>query len=150
MRRSKRIRKSRKIRIQLLCSEHLSWVPYLFIGRNEKFHQKIRSLALRGYLCITLLCERKGKKYGRKFYLSFCNGEWLKVVWILLFFLWCVFYLKCDKRKESISYQVYIKLCYSYVLVLIFFYKIVILSFLCSSFGIESAFYDMIIVTIRR
>jgi hypothetical protein len=33
---------------------------------------------------------------------------------------WCVFYLKCDKGRESSSYQVYIKLCYSYVLVFFF------------------------------
>ncbi len=33
---------------------------------------------------MTLMCE-KGKKHGRKLYLSLCNGEWLKVVWILMF-----------------------------------------------------------------
>jgi hypothetical protein len=37
---------------------------------------------------------------------------------------WCVFYLNCDKRKQSSSYQVYIELCYFYVLVLLFFYKL--------------------------
>ncbi len=30
---------------------------------------------------------------------------------------WFVFHLECDKRRESSSYQVYIKLCYFYVLV---------------------------------
>jgi hypothetical protein len=150
IRRSKRIRKSRKIRIQLLCSEHLSWVLYLFLGRNERFHSKIKSLTLRGYLCVTFLCEEKGEKHGRKLYLSFCNGKWLKVVWILMFFLWCVFYLKSDKGRESSSYQIYIKLCYFYVLVLFFFYKIIILSTLCFSFGVETAFCHMIIVRIWR
>jgi hypothetical protein len=24
---------------------------------------------------------------------------------------WCVFYLECDKGRESSSYQVYLKLC---------------------------------------
>jgi hypothetical protein len=47
----------------------------------------------------------------------------LKVVWVLVFLLG-VFYLKCDKGKESSSYQVYVELCYSYVLVLFFFYKL--------------------------
>jgi hypothetical protein len=47
------------------------------------FHE---SLALEGYLCVTLLCERKGKEHGRELYLSLCNREWLKVVWILMFF----------------------------------------------------------------
>jgi hypothetical protein len=36
----------------------------------------------------------------------------------------CVFYLKCDKRRESSSDQIYIEFCYSYVLVLLFFYKV--------------------------
>jgi hypothetical protein len=30
---------------------------------------------------------------------------------------WFVFYLECDKGRESSSYQVYIEFCYSYVLV---------------------------------
>jgi hypothetical protein len=62
----------------------------------------------------------------------------------------CVFYLKCDKRRESSSYQVYINLCYSCVLVLLFVYKIKILSTICYSFGIESAFCHMTIAAIGR
>jgi hypothetical protein len=46
--------------------------------RFISFHE---SLTLEGYLCV-----RKGKKHGRKLYLSLCNREWLKVVWILVFF----------------------------------------------------------------
>jgi hypothetical protein len=30
---------------------------------------------------------REGEKHGRKMYFSLCNGEWLKVIWILGFFL---------------------------------------------------------------
>jgi hypothetical protein len=63
---------------------------------------------------------------------------------------WFVFYLECDKRRESSSYQVYIKLCHSYVLVILFFYKIKMLSTICSNFGVESTFCHMTIVTIRR
>jgi hypothetical protein len=43
-------------------------------------------------------------------YLSLCNGKWLKFVWIFVFFLMCVLQVKCDKGRESSSYQVYIKL----------------------------------------
>jgi hypothetical protein len=28
----------RRIRIQPLCGEHLFWVSYLFLGKNEKIH----------------------------------------------------------------------------------------------------------------
>jgi hypothetical protein len=59
-----------------------------------------------------------------------------------------VFYLKCDKRRESNSYQVYIKLCYSYVLVL-FLYKVRILSTLYSSSRVKSAFYYRMVVATR-
>ncbi len=41
---------------------------------------------------------------------------------------WFVFYLECDKGRESRSYQISIKLCHSYVLVLLLFYKVKILS----------------------
>jgi hypothetical protein len=61
-----------------------------------------------------------------------------------------VFYLECDKGKESSSNQVYIQLCYSYVLVLLFVYKVKILSTICSNFGIESAFCHMMVVAIGR
>jgi len=37
---------------------------------------------------------------------------------------WFVFYLECDKGRENGSYQIYIELCYSYVLVLLLFYKV--------------------------
>jgi len=63
---------------------------------------------------------------------------------------WFVFYLECDRGRESSSYQIYIKPCYSYVLVLLLFYKVRILFTLWSSFGIESAFCHMMVVTIRR
>jgi len=53
-----------------------------------------------------------------------------------LMFLLDVFYLECDKGKESRSYYVYLKLCYFYVWVLLFFYKVIILYILYSSFGI--------------
>jgi hypothetical protein len=62
----------------------------------------------------------------------------------------CVFYLECDKGKESSSYQVYIELCYSYVLFIPFFYKVKILSTLCFNFGIENAFWHKMIVTTGR
>ncbi len=61
-----------------------------------------------------------------------------------------MFYFECDKGRESSSYQVYLKLCYSYVLVLHFVYKIKILSIICSNFGIEGAFCHMMIVAIGR
>jgi hypothetical protein len=51
-----------------------------------------------------------------------------------------VFYLKCDKEKDSSSYQVYIEFCYFYVLVFLFFYKIIIVSNFYFSFGLESVF----------
>jgi hypothetical protein len=38
IRRSRRIKKFRRIRIQPLCSEHLYWGFYLFLGRNEGFY----------------------------------------------------------------------------------------------------------------
>jgi hypothetical protein len=41
---------------------------------------------------------------------------------------WFVLYVECNKRRENNSYQVYIKLCYFYVLVLVFSYKVKILS----------------------
>jgi len=63
---------------------------------------------------------------------------------------WCVFYLECGKGKESSSYQIYIKFCYFYVLVLFFFYKVKILSTSCSSFGVKNAFCHKMLVTIGR
>ncbi len=63
---------------------------------------------------------------------------------------WCVFYLECDKGKESSSYQVYIDLCYYYVLVIPFVYKVRILSILCFNVWVENAFCHMMIVTTRR
>ncbi len=56
-----------------------------FIKRLE--NEKIKSLALGKCLCVTFLCEKKGKEHGKKLYLSLCNGECLKVAWILMFFL---------------------------------------------------------------
>jgi len=38
-----------------------------------------------------------------------------------------VYFLKCDKGRESSSYHVYIKFCYSYVLVVFSIYKVKIL-----------------------
>jgi hypothetical protein len=63
---------------------------------------------------------------------------------------WFMFHLECDKGRESSSYQIYIELCYSYVLVLLLFYKVKILSILYFSFGIKSAFCHKTVVTIRR
>jgi hypothetical protein len=40
IRRSKRIRKYRRIRTQPLCGEHHSWVPYSILGRSEGFERK--------------------------------------------------------------------------------------------------------------
>jgi hypothetical protein len=37
-------------------------------------------------LCV-LLCEKEIKEHENKLYLSICNVKWLKVVWILTFFL---------------------------------------------------------------
>ncbi len=95
---------------------------------------------------MTLLCEKEREEHGRKLYLTLCNVKWLNVVWILVFFH-NVFYLKCDKRRESSSYQIYIEFCYSYVLVFLFFYKVKTLSTLC--FGIEIAFYHKTVIAIR-
>jgi hypothetical protein len=39
----------------------------------------------------------------------------------------CVFFLKCDKGRESSSYHVYVKFCYSYVLIFFSIYKVKIL-----------------------
>jgi hypothetical protein len=85
-RKSRRIRKFKRIRTQPLCGEHLLWVLYLFLGRNKGFHYKIKSLvfiihkivdirSLGGCLCVTLLCEKEGEECGRKLYLSFCVME---------------------------------------------------------------------------
>jgi hypothetical protein len=63
---------------------------------------------------------------------------------------WCMFYLECDKRRESSSSQVYIELCYSYAIKKKKFYKIKILSTICFNFGIESAFCHMTTVAIGR
>jgi hypothetical protein len=60
---------------------------------------------------------------------------------------WFVFYLKCDKRRDNNLYQIYIELCYFYVLVF-FFYKVRILSILCSNSRVDNAFcYKMIVGT---
>ncbi len=96
---------------------------------------------------MTLLCEKEGENQGRKLFL--CNGKWLKVVWILAFLL-SVSYLKCNKGRESSSYQVYIQLCYYHVLVFLFFYKVKILSTLCFNFGVKNAFCHKMVIAIRR
>jgi len=75
------------------------------------FHE---SLTLKGCLSVTFLCKKEREEHGRKLYLSLCNEEWLKKLWILMFLLG-VFYLECDKGKESRSCYVYLKLCYFYV-----------------------------------
>jgi hypothetical protein len=73
----------------------LGFLTYL-LGRVKDLKEKVKWLifiicaasnirSLRGRLCVTLLYERKRKEHGEKLYLSLCNGEWLKVVWILLF-----------------------------------------------------------------
>ncbi len=54
------------------------------------------------------------------------------------------------KQRENNSYQVYIELCYSYVLVFLFFFKVRILFIFCFSFGIKNPFCHMTIATIRR
>jgi hypothetical protein len=60
---------------------------------------------------------------------------------------WFVFYLEWDKIRDSSLYQIYIEFCYSYVLVF-FFYKIRILSILCSNSKVENALcYKMIVAT---
>jgi len=40
IRRFKKIRKYRRIRTQPLCGAYHSWVPYLFIGKSERFEGK--------------------------------------------------------------------------------------------------------------
>lgn len=91
----------------------LGFLIYL-LGRVKDLEEKVKSLifiiraasnirSLRGRLCVTLLYEIKREEHGEKLYFSLCNGEWLNVVWILLF-IFGVFYLECDKRKESSSY----------------------------------------------
>jgi hypothetical protein len=82
-----------------------------FFSMFISFHE---SLTLKGCLCVTLLCEKEREEHGRKLYLSLCNEEWLKVVSILMFILG-VFYLECDKGKESSSYYIYLKFFYFYV-----------------------------------
>jgi len=52
-------------------------------------------------------------------------------------FLKCVFDSKCDKGKENNLYQIYIELCYSYVLVILFTYKVRILFILCVFYKIK-------------
>ncbi len=61
-----------------------------------------------------------------------------------------MFYLKCDKGRESNSYRIYIELCYYYVLVFLFFYKVKNIFTFYFSFGIENAFCHMTIVTIIK
>ncbi len=61
-----------------------------------------------------------------------------------------MFYLECDKGRENNVYQVYIIFCYVYVLIVLFFYKVIILSFIFSNVGLESAFYHMTVTTIKR
>jgi len=98
---------------------------------------------------VTLLCEKEGKEHGRKFYCPYVieNG-WIHIDFNIPSKF--VFYLKCDKGRDSNSHQVYIQLCYSYVLVLLFFYKVKKIFTFYFSFGIESAFCHMTIVTIGR
>jgi len=80
------IKRSKRIRIQLLCDENNFWVLYLFLGRSKRFHYNIRSLvfiihnaldigSLGGCLCVTLLCEKEGEECGRKLYLPLCVME---------------------------------------------------------------------------
>ncbi len=63
---------------------------------------------------MTLLCKRKN--HGKILYLFLCNGEWLKVVWIVVSFFVCILL----KGMESNLYYVYIKFCYFYILVFFF------------------------------
>jgi hypothetical protein len=85
------IRRFRRIGIQHLCSEHPSWVRYLFLGKSERFHKMIILLICIIHEALNLktrgrcLCVKEGKEHGKKIYLFLCNGEWLKVVWILMF-----------------------------------------------------------------
>jgi hypothetical protein len=67
--------------IQPLCGEHLSWVLYLFLNKSEGFHWMIifiifhESLALGGYLCVTLLCEKKEKNMGESYICLYVIGN---------------------------------------------------------------------------
>jgi hypothetical protein len=56
------------------------------------------------------------------------------------------FYLELWGRRESSLTSVYIELCYSYVLVFLFFYKIRILSSFCSIYGVGNAFHHKTMV----
>jgi hypothetical protein len=100
-------------------------------------------------VCDTLVWERRKRTWGETFICPYVieNG------WSYIDFnipSKFVFYLKCDKGRESNSYQVYIQLCYSYILNLLFFYKVKKIFTFYFSFGIESAFCHMTIVTIGR
>ncbi len=83
IRRSRRIRKARKIRTQPLCGECPSWVPDLSFEEEdcESFllYDSRLDVVRRIFLGKKCVCdiEKKGEKHGSKLYFHYCNGKWL-------------------------------------------------------------------------
>ncbi len=86
---------------------------------------------------MTLLCEKEGEEQGRKW--SFCNGKWLKVLWILTFlFSVCPTQSVIKERKV-----LHIKFIYCFVILMyqfLYIYKVKILSTLCFCFRVKMHF----------
>jgi hypothetical protein len=47
---------------------------------------------------------KEGKEHGKKNYLVLCNGEWLKVIWILMLLLVVCSIENVIKKRENNSY----------------------------------------------
>jgi hypothetical protein len=67
-----------------LCGQHPFWVPYLFFGMNENFHQNIKSLifiihealdniSIERCLCVTFLCEKEQEEHGENLHCPYIN-----------------------------------------------------------------------------
>ncbi len=81
----RRIRKSRKIRIQPLCGEYPYWVPYLFFEEEDCasflcmiYRLDVVRKVLLGKKCVCDIRYRGGKN-GNILYFESYNGKWLKV-----------------------------------------------------------------------
>jgi hypothetical protein len=93
IRRSKRIRKSRKIWTQPLCGEFFFWVPCLSFEKNDYgslFCMILDWMWLEefswGKKCVCDI-KNRGGKCGSILYFDSCNGKLLKMYHIVLFYL---------------------------------------------------------------
>jgi hypothetical protein len=51
-------------------------------------------------------CVRKKGKNGRSLYLPLCNGESLKVLWILMFLVGVWFYSQYEKKGKIVHINI--------------------------------------------